>query len=51
LRLFFRSEIDPRKLSMLPHEIAKQHPSRREFVHGRIHAMDCNCSSCRKIAA
>jgi hypothetical protein len=40
-----------RKLSMLAHTIARQHPSRREHVHGRVHAMDCRCSACRKVAA
>lgn len=37
---FVTSPIDPRKLSMLPHHIARQHPSRREFVHGRVQPAD-----------
>jgi len=49
--LFFKSSSDPRKLSQLWHQIARQQPSRREHIHGRIHAMDCRCSVCRKIAA
>jgi hypothetical protein len=47
MRLFLASAIDPRKLSMLPHEMAKQHPGRREHIHGKIHSMQCKCSGCR----
>ena len=50
MRLFFTSPIDPRKLTMLSHTIARQHPSRREFVHGKIHPQWCKCSAC-KVAA
>ena len=48
MRLFHQSRIDVRKLSMLPQSIARQHPSRREHVHGRVHAMDCKCRACRR---
>lgn len=47
---FVTSALDPRKLSMLAHQIARQHPSRREHVHGKIHAADCRCSVCRRVA-
>lgn len=47
MRLFVTSEADPRKLSMLFFQIARQHPGRREHVHGRIHALDCKCRVCR----
>lgn len=50
MRLFFTTPIDPRKLSMLPHTIARQHPGRREHVHGKVHALECNCSKCREAA-
>jgi hypothetical protein len=51
MRLFSNSPIDPRKLTMLPHLIARQHPSRREHVHGKIHALECKCDACKKVAA
>jgi hypothetical protein len=47
---FTTSVIDPRKLSMLSHLMAKQHPGRREHIHGKIHAMDCQCKACRRAA-
>jgi hypothetical protein len=50
MRLFFTSPLDVRKLSMPWYAIAKQHPSRREFVHGPLHPMWCKCSAC-KVAA
>jgi hypothetical protein len=24
-----------------------QHPSRREYIHGKIHAQDCSCKLCK----
>jgi hypothetical protein len=51
MRLFFTSGSDPRKLSMLPHLIARQSASRREFVHGKIHASWCVCKACTPEAA
>lgn len=50
MRLFFTSKSDPRRLSMLAHEIAKQHPGRREHIYGKVHAMDCDCKACREAA-
>lgn len=47
---FTTSGIDPRRLSMLAHQIARQHPSRREYVHGPVHEMNCRCLTCRAIA-
>jgi len=47
---FICSPIDVRKLSMLPHLIARQHPSRREHVHGKVHPMWCKCQACREAA-
>jgi hypothetical protein len=37
---FITSAIDPRKLSMLPHQIARQHPGRREHIYGPIQPME-----------
>jgi hypothetical protein len=51
MRLFFTTKSDPSKLTMLPHQMARQHPGRREHIHGRIHEMACKCSACRKVAA
>jgi hypothetical protein len=50
-RLISVRVIDPRKLSMLPHLIARQHPGRREHIHGRVHSLECRCDACRKVAA
>jgi hypothetical protein len=50
MRLFTSTSIDPRKLSMLPHLIARQHPGRREFIHGKIHPQWCKCSACKEAA-
>lgn len=46
MRLFFKTESDPRKLSMLAHQIARQHPGRREAIYGPVHEMNCKCSKC-----
>lgn len=51
MRLFFTSSSDPRKLSMLSHTIARQHPGRREHIHGKVHSMDYKCAACTKAAA
>jgi len=48
---FTVSAIDPRKLSMQFFQIARQHPGRREHVHGRIHEQFCSCKACSKDAA
>jgi hypothetical protein len=37
---FVTSPVDPRKLSMLPHQIARQHPGRRQHLHGPIQPME-----------
>lgn len=51
MRLMFKqSQIDERKLRLPWYLLTRQHPSRREHVHGRIHEMDCKCSAC-KVAA
>jgi hypothetical protein len=50
MRTFLTSALDLRKLTQPWHEIAKQHPGRREHIHGRIHPMDCKCSACRVAA-
>lgn len=47
---FTSSPIDPRKLSLPWHLIARQHPGRREHVHGKVHPMWCKCQACRKAA-
>jgi hypothetical protein len=44
------SPLDVRKLSMLPFQIARQHPSRREHIYGRIHSADCKCQTCKAAA-
>jgi len=28
----------------------RQHPSRREAIHGRVHEMRCKCGVCRNAA-
>lgn len=28
------------------HEKPRQHPGRREHVHGRVHDLDCKCGGC-----
>lgn len=30
------SSVDPRRLSMLSHQIARQHPGRRQHIHGKL---------------
>jgi hypothetical protein len=47
---FASSPIDPRRLSLPWFNIARQHPGRREHIHGKIHAMDCRCSACKAAA-
>jgi hypothetical protein len=49
--IFFKTEIDPRKLSMQFFQIAKQHPGRRRHIHGPLHEMHCKCAACRKVEA
>lgn len=49
-RLFQTSRIDERKLTMLAHQIARQRPGRREWIHGKIHSADCDCRICGKAA-
>lgn len=51
MRLFFRSKLDERVLRLPWHQIARQHPGRREHIHGPIHEQQCKCSTCRKVAA
>jgi hypothetical protein len=41
---------DTRKLYLPWHEIGRQHPGRREHVHGPVHSMECKCHACRKAA-
>jgi hypothetical protein len=50
MRLFTTSALDPRKLSMLPFQMAKQHPGRREWIYGKVHPMWCKCQSCKRAA-
>ncbi len=50
MRLFTSTPVDPRRLSMLAHTIARQHPGRREHVHGPIHPQFCRCGACRRAA-
>jgi hypothetical protein len=51
MRIFFKSEIDERKLRLPWYELARQHPGRREHIHGPLHEMHCKCAACRKVAA
>lgn len=46
MRLFVSSPVDYRRLSMLPQDIIKMHPGRREHIYGKIHPMDCKCGGC-----
>jgi hypothetical protein len=50
MRLFSRSPQDERVLTQPWHSIARQHPSRRQQIHGRLHPIDCNCRACRRAA-
>lgn len=29
----------------------RQSPWRREFIHGKIHPLDCKCKVCRQVAS
>jgi hypothetical protein len=51
MRLFACTKQDERKLTQPWHAIARQSASRREFVHGKIHASWCVCKACTPEAA